>query len=84
MKMEYAKGNGYTLPVARYQERKPNGRYVTMPEYRNHDLKSLLEVFKANCDLVEEFLTREEQAKYALDIRIICGDVVIAEKVWKR
>ena len=30
MKMEFAEGNGYKLPVARYQERMPNGgRYVT-------------------------------------------------------
>ena len=34
MKMEFAEGNGYKLPVARYQERQPNGKkYVTRPPY---------------------------------------------------
>lgn len=85
MKMKFAEGNGYKLPIARYQERQPNGKkYVTRPSSRNYDLESLLKLFKANCAHAEEIWTREEQAKYAYDVRVVCGDVVIAEKVWER
>lgn len=78
MKMEFAEGNGYKLPVARYQERKPNsGRYATKREYGTN-LGALLVLFERK--------TREAEnlRQYEPDMRVVCGDVVIAEKVWER
>ena len=86
MKMEYAKGNGYKFPLARWQERQPNGKkYVTKQSCRNYDLESLLKLFKANCAHAVEIWTPEEQAKYAYDVRVACGDALSSDdECWKR
>lgn len=84
MKMEFAKGNGYKLPVARFQERIPNGgRYVTA-KWLGTNLGDLLVHFERKVRADEVEYTDEEKRKYAHDIRVVCGDVVIAEKVWER
>ena len=80
--MEFAEGNGYKMPVARYQERKPNsGRYVTKKEYGTN-LGHLLVLFAQRTREVE--FGSIDLRQYEPDIRVVCGDVVIAEKVWKR
>ena len=84
MKMEFAKGNGYKLPVARYQERQPNGKkYVTRTMYGTN-LGYILLMFDENTRQMEESWSKEDISRYAYDIRVVCGDVVIAEKVWER
>lgn len=80
--MEFAKGNGYKLPVARYQERRPNsGRYVTKREYGTN-LGALLVLFERKARDAENI--GNDLRQYEPDIRVVCGDVVIAEKVWER
>jgi hypothetical protein len=83
MKMEFAEGNGYKLPVARYQERRPNGgSYVTKKEYGTN-LGHLLVLFERRTRTAEN-LNSEIVRQYEPDVRVVCGDVVIAEKVWER
>lgn len=80
--MVFAKGNGYKLPVARYQERRPNsGRYVTKREYGTN-LGALLVLFERKARDAENI--GNDLRQYEPDIRVVCGDVVIAEKVWER
>lgn len=82
MKMEFAEGNGYKLPVARYQERKPSGgRYVTKREYGTN-LGHLLVLFEHRTREAED--VSNDLRQYEPDVRVVCGDVVIAEKVWER
>jgi hypothetical protein len=82
MKMEFAEGNGYKLPVARYQERKPNGgRYVTKREYGTN-LGALLVLFERRTREADN--VGNDLRQYEPDMRVVCGDVVIAEKVWER
>lgn len=80
--MEFAEGNGYKLPVARYQERKPNsGRYATKREYGTN-LGALLVLFERKAREADN--VGNDLRQYEPDMRVVCGDVVIAEKVWER
>lgn len=82
--MKFAEGNGYKLPIAMYQERQPNGKkYVTRTMYGTN-LGHILLMFEENTRQMEEQWSKEDLRIYAYDIRVVCGDVVIAEKVWER
>ena len=84
MKLEFAKGNGYKLPVARYQERHPNGKkYVTRTSYGSN-LGHILVMFEENARQMEEGWSKEDLRQYAYDMRVVCGNATIAEKVWER